>query len=55
MVRFSDIIRLRDKKDTDKKQPVPPKQEEGFRLSDSPLFTPINITSPVKYIKLLAW
>lgn len=47
MVRFSDIIRLRDKKGADKKQPAPPKQEEGFRLSDSPLFTPVNIVSQV--------
>jgi HD-GYP domain-containing protein (c-di-GMP phosphodiesterase class II) len=47
MVRFSDIIRLRDKKDADKKQPAPTKHEEGFRLSDSPLFTPVNIPSPV--------
>jgi HD-GYP domain-containing protein (c-di-GMP phosphodiesterase class II) len=47
MVRFSDIIRLRDKKDADKKQPAPPKQEEGFRLSGSPLFTPVNIPPPI--------
>jgi HD-GYP domain-containing protein (c-di-GMP phosphodiesterase class II) len=47
MVRFSDIIRLRDKKDTDKKQPAHPKQEDGFRLSDSPLFTPVNIPAPI--------
>ncbi len=42
MVRFSDIIRLKDKK-----EPVSPKQENGFRLSDSPLFSPVNIISQV--------
>ncbi|NLA76133.1 MAG: HD domain-containing protein [Deltaproteobacteria bacterium] len=48
MVRFSDIIRLRDKKEADKIQPAAPlKHEEGFRLSDSSFFSLLTTAPPV--------
>ena len=43
MVRFSDIIRTKEKKSEGKKQPETLKHEEGFRLSDSLFFKPRNL------------
>ncbi len=39
MVRFSDIIRIRDKKDAENKQLRIPKQEGGFSSAIHPFFT----------------
>ncbi len=43
MVRFSDIIRVKGKKDREKKQPEATSHEEGFRLSDSELIKSRNV------------
>ena len=48
MVRFSDIIRGKDKKDEEKKQPEAPRREGGFRLSDSRLYNARNVDTSVK-------
>ncbi len=48
MVRFSDIIRGKDKKDEREKKPEAPGHEDGFRLSDSRLFNVRNVDTSVK-------
>ena len=48
MVRFSDIIKSRVKKNNEKKQPETIRQEDGFRLSDSHAFKSRNSSTTKK-------
>lgn len=47
MVRFSDIIKTKGKKDEGKKSSDAARHEDGFRLSDSRLFKARDVDSPV--------